>query len=454
MQSWLRSGRRDPGSTALLEWHAQLEPTLESPREARRLLRRFLEEVGRSDWLDAGELAISEIVTNGSLHGHTTMALRLVAYDDHAYVEVRDANSSLPVQRDYDREATTGRGMALVSAVTTECGVASLGPDGKAVWFCLDEESGRADPVGDGWGPEEGDRTPAGTPDLVSQVVLASMPATLWLSARQHHDAVLRELVLYRAEHGGVEVDMIAADSARTTISAALLLAIEQAHASGQTRPALPDGYPSPLPWVPEHLDLSMTVPSDAAGRFAALQDALDVAERLAVAGALLCRPALPEIVAVRDWACEQVIAQLSGIGPAPWPGTAQERFEVAVHTRAGEEAVWDSDVVVNSDQGVVAADEANRIVAISRPLAELLGWDPVELTGRRVVSLIPPELREAHVAGFSRHLTTGEAHVLGVPLVLPVLRKDGTELRCRFLVERTPVEAGRSVYLAWISPA
>ena len=43
---------------------------------------------------------------------------------------------------------------------------------------------------------------------------------------------------------------------------------------------------------------------------------------------------------------------------------------------------------------------------------------------------------------------------MLGVPLVLPVLRKDGTELRCRFLVERTPVAAGRSVYLAWISPA
>jgi len=454
MQSWLRSGRREPGSTALLEWHAQLEPTLESPREARRLLRQFLEHVGRPDWLDAGELAISEIVTNGSLHGHTTMTLRLVAYDDHAYVEVRDSNNSLPVPRDYDREATTGRGMALVAAVTAECGVVTLGPDGKAVWFCLDEERTRPDPGGDGWDLDESDQSPTGTPDPVTEVVLASMPATLWLSARQHHDAILRELVLHRAEHADVEVDLIAADSARTMISDALLLALEQAHASGRTRPVLPDGHPSPLLWVPEHLDLSITVPSDAAERFAALQDVLDVAERLAVSGALLCRPGLPEIVAVRDWACEQVIAQLSGIPPAPWPGTAQERFEVDVHTRAGEDAAWDRKVVVNSDQGVVAADEANRIVAISRPLADLLGWDPLELTGRRVVSLIPPELREAHVAGFSRHLTTGEAHVLGVPLVLPVLRKDGTELRCRFLVERTPGVAGRFVYLAWISPA
>ena len=40
---------------------------------------------------------------------------------------------------------------------------------------------------------------------------------------------------------------------------------------------------------------------------------------------------------------------------------------------------------------------------------------------------------------------------MLGVPLDLPVLRKDGSELRCRFLVERAPVSDGRAVYLAWI---
>ena len=62
-------------------------------------------------------------------------------------------------------------------------------------------------------------------------------------------------------------------------------------------------------------------------------------------------------------------------------------------------------------------------------------------------------QLPEAHVAGFSRHLTTGEAHVLGVPLTLPVLCRDGSERLCRFLVESPATTSGRRIYLAWIDP-
>jgi PAS domain S-box-containing protein len=455
MATWAASGVPAPRG-ALLERQAAIDPTLESPRQARGLLRQFLDDIGRLEWLDAGTLAVSEIVTNGSLHGHSAMELRFVAYPDRAYVEVRDSNSSMPVQRGYDSEATTGRGMALVSAVTAQCGVSSLGADGKVVWFCLDGQDGRSEEaLVTGWGQDEADELLADGRERTTEVVLASMPATLWLSARQHHDAILRELVLHNAEHEheDVDLDLVEADSARTSISNALMRALEEAHAAGLARPALPDGHPSLLPWVPEHLDLRITVPSDAAREFAALQDVLDVAERLAVAGELLCRPGLPEIIAVRDWACEQVIAQLSGIAVSPWPGTAQERFEIAVNDRVQELAQWDSDLVVDSERGVIAADEANRIVAISRPLADLLGWDPAELTGRRVVTVIPPSLREAHVVGFSRHLTTGETHVLGVPLILPMLRKDGSELRCCVLVEPATTGPGRSIYLAWISP-
>ena len=165
-------------------------------------------------------------------------------------------------------------------------------------------------------------------------------------------------------------------------------------------------------------------------------------------------RPGLPEIIAVRDWACDQVTAQLAGVAPSPWPGTAQSRFVDLVHDRRDPAvARWDSSIVTDSDRGVVAADDANRIVAISASLAHAVGWEPAELVGRRVVALIPPELREAHVAGFSRHLSTGEAHVLGVPLELPVLRRDGTSMRCTFLVERAEVGVGRPIYLAWIEP-
>ena len=436
---------------ALEQREASLGSDLHSASEARRLMRQFLKDIGRHAWADAAELAISEVVTNASLHAHTPIDIRLSGYVDQVCVEVRDFNSTLPVQRNYDVQATTGRGMSLVAAITLECGVHPLGEGGKVVWFCVgDPPAASDDNVLLEWDVEAWPE-PLAASSETRRVVLASMPATLWLSARQHHDAILREFVLYCAEHGAPKTDLAAVDKARSTISNALIDALDEAHASGTARPVLPDGHPSPLPWVPDHLDLHVEVPADTAWQFAALQDALDVAEALALEEKLLLRPGLPEIIAVRDWACEQVIAQLSGSPPAPWPGTAQTRFETDV--RAARVVEWDSSIVTDSQRGVIAADDANRIVAVSRPLARLLGWRPEDLVGRRVVTVVPPALREAHVAGFSRHLTTGEAHVLGVPLELPVLRRDGSEVQCRFMVERAPVNPGRSVYMAWIEP-
>lgn len=392
------------------------------------------------------------MVTNATLHAHTQVELRVAAFEDEVCVEVRDFDPTLPTQRDYDSESTTGRGMGLVAALSRSCGVHSLGEDGKVVWFCIGSSNDltAVDALGawdiDDW-PD-----PGSIEERTCDVVLASMPATLWLSARQHHDAILRELVLYLAEHPGPVVELAAADRARSTISNAVIAAVEAAQAAGTAEPAVPPGHPSRLPWVPRQLDLRVTVPADAAPLFAGLQDVLDVAESLAVDGKLFAHPGLPEIIAVRDWACEQVIAQLSGVRPAPWPGTAQERFETAFHGVA-EHASSDRLRVGEAEGSVIAADAANRIIGVSPAACALLGWRADELVGRRVVTVIPPALREAHVAGFSRHLSTGEAHMLGTAVELPVLCRDGTEVLCRLLVEAAPAEFGRNAYFATIDP-
>ena len=397
---------------------------------------------------------VSEVVTNATLHAHTSVELWVGVAEDQVCVEVRDFSPTLPAQRECDVDATTGRGMGMVAALASECGVHSLGEGGKVVWFCLSGAPSEVDPDAllAAWDIDDLLGEAPATADS-REVVLASMPATLWLAARRHHDALIREFVLHQEGYDG-PLDLAAADAARVIVSSALVQAVEHAQASGTAVPALPEGHPSPLPWVPSHLDLELSVPENAAEMFAALQDVLDTAERLAVDGMLLIRPALPEITAVRDWACEQIIAQLAGISPAPWPGTDQERFERETHDRADPPVpLWDTASVTNATTGAIAADDANRIIAISEPLAALLGWSPADLVGRRVVSVIPPALREAHVAGFSRHLITGEAHVLGVPLDLPVLCKDGSEVRCRFLIDRAPVSGSRAVYVAWIDP-
>ena len=435
-----------------------------STAAARGVVREALTAAGRTEWVDAAELACTELVSNVVLHAHTDLELTVEVFADVARVLVRDFSPALPAQRGYDEQATTGRGMTLVAALTSAHGVSDVGPGGKTVWFTLtgdpaaqtEEELLAAWEDAD-WPLDEllVDEPPPGERDSAVQVRLLGLPPTLWLAARQHHDALLRELVLHLAEHGDEDlaVDLAAADRARATVSSAVAAAVEQAQRLGTTHSVLPAGHPSPLPSVPEPLDLELSIPEDLGAAFGAMQDTLDLAERLAASGRLLARPGLPEIVAVRDWACEQITAQLAGVPPAPWPGADQERFTLDGWGAARNDLDWDVAVVRESPRGVVAADDANRIVAISRPLADALGWGVDDLVGRRVVTLIPHRLREAHVAGFTRHLTTGETHALDVPLRLPVLRADGGELVADFLVQRAPTPGGRAVYFAWIEP-
>lgn len=425
-----------------------------SPGAARRFLRSLLEQAGRPEWVEAAELAVSEVVTNAVLHAHTDIEISAHIEADRLRVLVRDHSPSLPSQRDYDTHATTGRGLDLVAAITAEHGVESLGAQGKVVWFCVTtaDDDPSVEDLLEQWDDSAFDVTPH--PSSGATVVLQRMPPTLWLAAREHHDAVLRELALHLGAERSGPTDLAAADRARFTISAAVADEVDRARAQGRASRPLPLYHPGSLPAVPDAFDLVLTVPTDKAADFAALQDALDESERLARDGRLLVHPGLPEIIAVRDWACEQVIAQLAGSPPAPWPGADDDRFvdQVNATDLAGEHG-WDDTAVRQAAGGAVAVDDANRIVSISQSLADEIGWQPDDLIGRRVVAIVPPRFREAHVAGFSRHLSTGDARAIGADLVLPVLRADGSEVKCSFLIESHPTPRGRQMYVAWIAP-
>jgi PAS domain S-box-containing protein len=338
-----------------------------------------------------------------------------------------------------------------------------VGPDGKVVWFTITGEAAEQsdEDLLAAWDDAAWDvGEPLGTATVRQvqeqcTVRLLALPPLLWLAAREHHDALVRELGLHIAAHGDADlvVDVPAADLARATVSIAVVEAVERVQRSGAVRGAMPAGHPGPVHDVPAHLDLEITLPTDVVPAFAALRQTLDAAERLAAAGLLLSRPGQPEVVAVRDWVCEQVASQWAGGPPTAWAGADQERFTVVDRTAERRPVDWDVAFVRDSTRGVVAADDTNRIIAVSRSVADALGWAVDDLVGRRVVTLVPQRLREAHVAGFTRHLTTGEAHVLGVPLTVPVLRADGTEITASLLVEAAPTPAGRAVYLAWLEP-
>lgn len=453
----------------LLERTYALDPVAMSARAARGFVRELLGETGRDEWAEAATLAVTEVVTNAVLHAHTPLEVTAVVTGHQLLVEVRDHNPALPAQRSYAAEATTGRGLDLVAAYTSSFGVRALGTAGKVVWFCIrdagddqpDERS--VDELLDAWDDSGWDESASDTRDTPAQdaagapltVHLMGMPPLLWLAAREHHDALLREYALYRAERtDGAPTDLALTDEARAAISAALEDALALAPGGGtageppiEPVPALPE-----VSELPVRIDLELSVHPSQGVAFRRLQESLDEAEALALDERMLIRPALPEIVAVRDWACQQVVAQLAGTAPAPWFGADDERFTEVTHPAAATPLVWDDEAVRDADRGVVAADDANRIVAVSRPLAAALGWTVEELVGRRVVTLIPHRLREAHVAGFSRHLRTGVARIIDVPLQVPVLQKDGSEVVSGLLIERSAISnGGRAVYIAWI---
>ena len=68
-------------------------------------------------------------------------------------------------------------------------------------------------------------------------------------------------------------------------------------------------------------VDLVLELRPEDAEWFHALRDVLDEAERLAAAGELLASPGPAEIIAVRHWACDQVLDQLAGAPPVAWDG-------------------------------------------------------------------------------------------------------------------------------------
>lgn len=417
----------------ILSRQLDLPAQRDSATRARRWLRDLLDEAGRTRWIDDAELALSEVVTNALLHAHTPVQVAVQVSDAAIRVEVVDHSPTLPVRREHASEATTGRGLELVAAVTSAHGVDPIDGNGKAVWFVVgdavasDVTSGTSeDPFRDA----EERQAPATGRGV--EVVLLDLPVALWTAAGDHHEALVRELCFHLADNPGPHLDVAAADRARALVALAF----------DPNRSFTGAGA----------VDLSLTLPPEGDALFDALSAVLDEAERLAVEGQLLARPGLPEVVAVREWVIAEVRSQASGGLAAPWSGADNVRYETAVRPTVADASLWGPDEIRTSDRMVIAVDEANRIAAVSPSLAALLEWDPRALEGRRLVTIVPPSWREAHVAGFTRHLSTGETKVLGTPVELPALTSSGNEVLCTVLIQRAP-RGLRDLFVAWFEP-
>jgi anti-sigma regulatory factor (Ser/Thr protein kinase) len=123
-----------------------LSPHPTSPRAARSFVSSTLLEWELPERVPAAELVVSELVTNAMLHARTHIDLRVAAHHGAVRISVADGTPDMtsvaraphPLP---DRRAAggrSGRGLAVVAALSERWGVLPTSDGGKAVWALLD----------------------------------------------------------------------------------------------------------------------------------------------------------------------------------------------------------------------------------------------------------------------------------------------------------------------------
>ena len=117
----------------MVEQRIRLEPTIHSPREARRFVDRALRGWGGPDQRDYAVLLVNELVTNVIRHAHTPMEVRVATDPGAIEITVHDEDSRWPRLRQAKPLAEDGRGLLTVAALADAWGVEPEA-NGKTVW--------------------------------------------------------------------------------------------------------------------------------------------------------------------------------------------------------------------------------------------------------------------------------------------------------------------------------
>lgn len=395
-----------------------LAPEPRSARAARQHLASKLVAAGLEDLVDRATLLVSELVSNAVFHAATTIEVECRVSGGTVVVEVRDESPLVPSRRHFDDGAMTGRGVGIVEALADEWGV-TAGESGKTVWFRLGDgtAAGR---------PELPDRAPA--PSF--EVRLLRLPIRLVMATVQYGETVLRELALVSL--AGSAPGLPEGWQAPQIELGPLLTLLNEADQAGT-----------------ENLDVTISFPEGSGAAAMERLALIDKVDRMAHEGVLLTSPVVPEIAVCRRWLLTQIADQGEGRAAQAW--SLPEALEAAVEAVRLPPALIER-VDALTDAAMIA-DDSNRIVHVNPRAGALLGWDPAELAGRRLTTIVPPALREAHLAGFTRFLLTSEPRIIGRPVDLPALRADGEQVPVRVTIDVVELEGGRRAFTAVILP-
>ncbi|MET7313196.1 ATP-binding protein [Streptomyces sp. NPDC005134] len=107
--------------------------------QVRRIISAQLRYWHLDPLIDQATLGVTELLTNVHRHAQPdkTCTVEIEFLLERLTVSVHDHDPRLPTVREADASSTSGRGLALIAAVSESWGVRPRGRAGKVVWFTL-----------------------------------------------------------------------------------------------------------------------------------------------------------------------------------------------------------------------------------------------------------------------------------------------------------------------------
>lgn len=408
--------------------------------QARKMLQDAMLRSGAKHLAESATLLMSETVTNAFVHVGTQISVRVWSTAEAVRVEVEDRGAHLPVRRHYAGTAGTGRGLRLMDELADRWGT-DASSTGKTVWF---EIGPHTQPViSDGTDGQMAESL--AEPVKTAHVTLRHVPLLMHVAWQEHAATLLREYLLHVLDE---DVDILDKHAQASEAMSLLSDQIPGPELSADADVLMAEAIE---PYVTAD-EVVLHLPDASIRHFGTLDQLLRSAIAEAHAGRFLSPPTQPEINEMRQWLCSEVARQTSGDTTAtPW--VARTDVRATLVDQAALTATYSELAAV--DQPLLATDEASIIVAASGPALELLGYQHAgELLGRRVIVVVPARFHQAHIAGTTLHMTNGRDNLLGVPINVPMVRADGTEVPVLIEVRAERLDEDRRVFVARFRPA
>ena len=125
------------------DWSHSSEFTADpsSVGHARSWVGRHLLDHDLSHLVGDLKLVVSELATNAMVHAETSFLVTLTGSPDSVLLEVLDGGQAGPVQYAAQTLETSGRGVAIVDALSRAWGVTGNMAGGKSVWAEFDRRA-------------------------------------------------------------------------------------------------------------------------------------------------------------------------------------------------------------------------------------------------------------------------------------------------------------------------